>query len=384
MNLTLEKLLLKKILFEKNKKKLIQSFILIVLVVTLLVLSEIFVISMSDGIINRYALIGSGHLQTSVNYDLSNYDFIEEANAVSIGAVLVYGRESTQICAVKGVDTSYFSKNRNKVLNLEKSDKTSSLPSVYISKTLGEQLNLKIDDKIALVADGGNSRIYPKLCYISGIFDSGYKELDQYLIFTTTEVLSKMYKDKLVTRREIVLKDNIEVETAQRLLEKDQIPSIPWNEAESEIYRNLLTSTQTLLSVFLVIALLSGFFVSSVASDIVTSNHRDIAIDKLLGLENKKIKRIYFVAIEFITILSIMTGLILGILFSYLLPFVLSKIALNSIPALSWYLLSFEIIIPFKNLLLICLTLFGISICTVYFSLRRSKKIEPLQLLYTE
>ncbi|MCK9192046.1 MAG: hypothetical protein M0P10_10965 [Sphaerochaetaceae bacterium] len=378
----LNKLLLSKILFSSHKKKLKGSFILISLVVMLLVMSQIFVDSMSEGIVKRYALLGSGHIETSVLEDVSSYDFIEEENDVSKGSALAYGAdEVSQVVMLKGVDDSYFKKERASVINFNMTDETSTLSNIYISKILSEQLNIGLGDKMAIVADNGASRLFPKLCFVKGIYDSGYKELDQYLIFCDKLLLSKIYNNNLEQHKEIILNDGISVQTATSIMNNDGINAIPWYSMERDLYANLLTSTQTLLIVFLAIALLSGFFISSVASDLISSSHRNIAINKLLGLSSKKIRWVYFIAIEIVTLLSILCGMILGIAMSFIFPVFLQFLAKQSISSLSWYLLTFDINIPIRKLLLITLSLLTVSFLSVYLSLKRANKIEPMYLL---
>jgi ABC-type lipoprotein release transport system permease subunit len=378
----LQRILLSKILFSSQRKKLKSSYILITLVVILLVLSQVFVDSMTLGITKRYALLGSGHIQTSVLNDISSYDFIEEANDVLTGSALAYGEDSvSQIVVLKGVDNAYFNNQRASVISISRTEIESTLSNIFISQTLSNQLNIKIGEKMAIVADNGNKRLYPKLCFVKGIYDSGYKELDQYMIFCDQSLLKKVYKENVIQNKEIILKDGININQAMGILSEDGINSIPWYAIEGDLYRNLITSTQTLMTVFLVIALLSGFFISSVASDLIGSSHKSIAINKLLGLSSKKIRWTYFLAIEIVTLLSIISGIIFGILLSYVLPVFLQFLSLQSIPSLSWYLLKFDIIIPYQKLLFITLSLLFVSVLSVYLSLRRANKIEPMYLM---
>lgn len=378
----LNRILLSKILFSSQKKKLKSSYILITLVVILLVLSQVFVDSMSEGIVKRYALLGSGHIQSSVNDDVSKYDFIEEANDVSIGSALAYGQgDITQIIKLKGVDKEYFSNQRTSVISMETTSTESTLSNIYISKTLSNELNIGLGEKMALVANNGNKHLYPKLCFVKGMYDSGYKELDQFMIFCDKDFINKIYDDNIIQYKEIILRDGVDVKNATSTLKSDGIDSIAWYESEKDLYTNLLTSTQTLMIVFLSIALLSGFFISAVASDVVGSSHKSISINKLMGLSSKKIRWIYFCAIEIVTMFSIISGIILGIALSYLLPFFLQYLSLLNISSLSWYLLSFDITIPVFKIFLITLFLLIVSFLSVYSALKRANSIEPIDLL---
>ncbi len=108
--------------------------------------------------------------------------------------------------------------------------------------------------------DGGNSRIFPKLCFIKGIYNSGYKELDDNIVFTSKEFITKVMKDNIYLYKEIILNEDIEIKDALKKFGLEGISVTPWYRIDQQLYTNLITSEQTLLIVFIVIALLSGFF----------------------------------------------------------------------------------------------------------------------------
>lgn len=386
MNKELDNLLIKKILFSKtSKSKLIRSAILIILVVALLIVSSIFINSMSLGIENKFALLVNGDLEVYTTDKLiDKYDFIKTEDLVASTNALVYGKDGTQVTQIKAIYPTYFNEDRKKSLKLEISDKQSTLPSLYISKILANKLNLKLGENAALIIANDETKIRPKLIFIKGIFDSGYKEIDLNLCFMDIAELSNILKEQIFVNKEIILKDNISIQEALTRINIDGYNARAWYELQPSVYNNLLVSTQSLMIVFIVIALLTGYFISSISSEIITKDHQTIAINKLLGLRNKVIRKNYFIAIEIFTFLSTTLGVLLGVFISKTFLLLLRNFSLENIPALSWYLFDFDIIIPYKNIIIIAISLILISFLSVYLSLRRIKKIEVLDLINHE
>lgn len=386
MNRDINKLLINKILFKsKNKKKIIRSSILIMLIVSLLIISVIFINSMSIGISKKFSLLVNGDIEVYTAENFSDkYDFIYSSDIVSYNNTLIYGKEDTQLTNIKAVEDSYFNDKRLEALNIDLIDNPTSLISLIISNEIAQNLDLEIGDKAAIIFSNNDEKIRPKLAYIKGIYNSGYKEIDQSLCYMSFEDLNKIYKENINTHQEIILKDNYSIENSLLELRLDDYFARAWYEAQPSVYNNLLVSTQSLLYVFIVIALLTGYFISSVASDIITKDHKNIAINKLLGLQNKQIRYNYFIAIELFTIISTLLGIVFGIFSSQLFLSLISSLSNNNIPALSWYLLDFDIIIPVKEIFIISASLILISMISVYSSLRRIRKIEVLDLLNHE
>ncbi|MDC7248743.1 MAG: FtsX-like permease family protein, partial [Sphaerochaetaceae bacterium] len=289
-----------------------------------------------------------------------------------------------QISNLKAVETSYFNEKRLNSLHLETIENTTNLPSIIISRELSENLNIEMGEKAALILAKDENKLRPKLVFIQGIYDSGYKEIDLNISYMYLSDLKTIYDYDLTTRQELLLKEGFEIKDALLKLNLDGYISRAWYEIQISAYNNLLVSTQSLLIVFLVIALLTGYFISSISSDLITKDHKSIATNKLLGLKNKVIMKNYFIAIELFTVISTVVGIILGIITSKVFLKLISNLSLNKIPSLSWYLFDFELIIPYQNILFIAAGLIIISIISVYLSLRRIKHIEVLDLLIHE
>lgn len=369
----------------RNKRRLIRSMVLISLVVALLLVSLVFVVSMVKGIEKTYVTLGGGNATVPLSTQIpSSLEFIESQDDVTLGAALIYGKNGTKVCAIKAVDTSvYFNDQRQSLMNLDTETVDTSLPLLYISLELSKTLGLDIGDSIALVSVGGQNgqRVRPHLCKVGGIFDTGYKELDERLIFTSNATMDTLFASGTESYKELTFSSASSTDEGVSELQQMGIHAEPWYQKSPDIYQNLLTSQQTLMTVFIAIALLCGFFVSSLALEMIQSDHKTIAIEKMIGLNGNRIKKVYFVSVEVATLVAIACGTVLGFLLSSLLPYFLNYIATFHFAVFDWYLLKFTVFYPVRNIIELLIALLFVSFVTVWISMRRIHAVEPLDLL---
>ncbi|MCH3916192.1 MAG: FtsX-like permease family protein [Spirochaetia bacterium] len=368
----------------RKRRHTVRSMLLIVLIVALLFLCQVFVTSMVDGIESTYVSLGGGNATTGAEVEVPDLPFVRSCDKVTTGTVLAYGKKGTNVCMMKGVDEStYFTKSRMQAISYHKETLSTSLPTVTISRSLGEKLGAGIGDSIALVAVGGEQmdKIRPWLCKVDGLYDSGYKELDMALVFSDRNFVEKIFPSENNASQEILFTEGYPTDKGVAQLQASGISCTPWYTQVPSLYQNLLTSEQTLLAVFIAIAILCGFFVSSLALELVQKDYRTIAVEKLLGLRNGKIRSVYFAVVSWVTVLAMATGVLLGFCLSRLMPYFLSYLASLHLTFLDWYLLKFEIQYPWKSLGIIFCILFAISVISVWFSLGRIRKVDPIELV---
>jgi ABC-type lipoprotein release transport system permease subunit len=358
--------------------------ILITLVVSMLVLAQLFVVSMSNGIADKYALLGNGHLQVHENADttIPALSSIYDVQKVSQTVALVYSATGNKMVRVKGVDSTYFNQYRLKQLTFSQSDteeSSSTLPRVTISTSLAEMLAVNLGDRIALmmVNGGGKTTLRPQLCIVDNLYDSGYRELDENLVFCDYGLLEKLFSQNVDTYFELLVPQNV-IETTKQTLKSEGLQVTSWDEENYSVASNLNTSKEAILGVLVVVAILCGYFISEVANEMVEDDKHKIAQLKLMGTTDSVLKRVYFSTVMSVTLISIALGTLLGITLGFNLKTTLAYLAKKSIPALSYYLLDFTISIPVMEITIILLVLTFVSALSISWSLRRVHKIDLL------
>ena len=362
------------------KRRILFNLLLITLVVSALVFAQMFVVSMSRGIADKYALLGNGHLQvhTTEPVDLSRYRAVIDVQKVGQSYALIYSPSANRMVRLKGVQDSYFSELRKEQLTMGEPyvQSESNLPQILLSTTLAKTLDVQIGDRVALMLVSQSS-IRPQLCIVQNLYDSGYQVLDANLVFSNYELMARLFQGKEETYYELLVEGDA-LEQTKRELKADGYAVTSWDEENYAVATNLNTSRQAVLGVMVAVAILCGYFISELSRELVEDDKYKIAMLTLLGATKRIIRRSYFSTVMVVTLVSVLLGTLLGMAFALNLSPLLSSIAARSIPSLAYYLLDFSIVIPWLDILIITLVLVGVSVISVLFSLRRVARIEPI------
>ena len=381
-----------------KKHRMIGAVVLIALVMIPLVLALVFMDGMMGGITNKYILLQDGHLQIHTARRLFENtvaaqqvdERILAADYVTMGYGIVYSRSATAEVRIKGVEPVYFNTARLAQFRIEgiPLEKRGNLASVMVSSSTAARLGLGVGDRIALmvVPDVSVAVVRPVLAQVSSIFDSGYHQLDSTLLFMSSEDALKLFPAIDNARTEILLY----AEYANQL---DQVINTiaetldgnfhfsTWDEFNRSVYQNFITSRQVILMVFIMIILVAGVYIASIAGEIVQDDFQSIAVLKAMGSHTSMIIRAYFLTVFSITVVGMGVGIGLGLLLSTRLGSLLSFLSASGLAGLQYYLLDFPVVVSWRDLILVSTTLLVISSTTVLFTLRRIGKISPLELL---
>lgn len=363
------------------KRRILFNVLLITIVVSALVFAQLFVVSMSQGIANKYALLGNGHLQVHEKDGtrIPALEHILDVQKVAQTYSLIYSPSKNLMVRLKGVESSYFNELRRAeltFLDTPLDTKGSTLPQVLLSRNIASELGVGQGDKVALMMISNNA-LRPQLCIVGNLYDSGYKELDETLIFCDFSLMEKLFATHADTYYELLVEDK-RIAEVRSSLEREGLSVTSWDQENFAVATNLETSRQAVLGVMVVVAILCGYFISELSRELIEDDKRRIALLKLLGAGNPLIRGVYFSTVMLVTLFSIALGTIVGVLLGLNLGSMLSFLAARSIPALSFYLLDFKVLIPFLDIAIILCVLVLVSSLSVLWSLRRVRKIPLL------
>ena len=391
----------KKRIFKRGR--LTSCLILIALVMAPLVCALIFSDSMMEGITSKYIYLSDGHLQLTYNgrdelgdFDKSAYgDVFYSADEVITGYALMYSATDTANVMIKGTGKDYFNDkrldqitfmSREMVSDGTRSTENSNLRGIAISRSTARKLEVEIGDNVALmiVPDNPDKVLRPILCRIDDIFYSGYDQLDSLLCFMGREDASSLYSEKSSSAVELLVNGNYMEkldEVAQMLGDGYEVTL--WNEYNVSVYENFVTSRQMIFIILLLVVVVAAFYTASVAQQMVQDDITDIAISKLVGCSDSMVKKSAFLSVYTVTIIGMVLGILLGLLIGCNLGPILTSLSKMGLQSLSFYLLDFDITVPWLSILLISVCLLVISYVAIRLSLAKTRRISPIQLFTT-
>ena len=196
---------------------------------------------------------------------------------------------------------------------------------VFIGTELAYNLNLKEGDNISLmssafVATPLGSLPKQESYKIAGTFNTGFLEFDQNIVFLDIDdALSIFDKEEKDLNIEIYLKDPLDANSYKKKIEKIN-PNFfiyTWSDLNKSFFSALKVERNVMFIILTLIVIVAAFNIISGLTILIKNKTKEIAILKTLGLSNQSIKKSFFLTGFSIGFFGTISGVILGIVFSY-------------------------------------------------------------------
>ena len=196
--------------------------------------------------------------------------------------------------------------------------------NIFIGSELAFNLNLKEGDKINLMSSVFISTPFGSLpkqenFNIAGIFNTGFIEFDQNIVFLVIEdalsIFNKKTKDQNL---EIYLKDPLSADTYKKEFNKlnQNYFVYTWSDLNKSLFSALKVERNVMFIILTLIIIVAAFNIISGLTILIKNKTKEIAILKTLGLNNTSIKKSFFLTGFTIGFFATLSGIILGIIFS--------------------------------------------------------------------
>ncbi len=231
---------------------------------------------------------------------------------------------------VKGVLLKGINKSEENVIkffeNYTSQGKLNELVSnhVFIGTELAFNLNLKVGDKLNLMSSAFISTPLGSLpkqenFTVAGIFNTGFLEFDQNIVFLKIKdalsIFNKEDKDKNI---EIYLNDPLKADYYKKKIQdlNQNYFIYSWADLNKSLFSALRVERNVMFIILSLIIVVAAFNIISGLTILIKNKTKEIAILKTLGLNNKSIKKTFFLTGLSIGFCATLSGIILGVLFS--------------------------------------------------------------------
>lgn len=348
--------------------------LLIFLITAVLVFAMVFISSMTTAIDRMIIMLGSSSIVTGEEVDVSSWSGAS-INKTREGEGVVFTEEGKSIIRLKGVNESYLQGEREEALKIVRSGEEVK-NAIIVSTTLARKLNLELGSSMTMMLyEKEKNRTRPILMTVTGIFDSGYAQLDRYLAYVDFSLLDGEEE------WEILLDQKDDLEKRCQELEELGISYKTYREKYSALYLNVRQSVSILYLILAFVALLAAFFSTDIVSVYLSRDRQDIAALRLLGMEEKRIRRIYLSLSLFAVAASALGGTVLGLLLGLLSPSLIRIVASSNPGLVEYYISSFSVTVPTMELLLMVLAMVVLSALTLFISLSTSGRKELMAIV---
>ena len=268
--------------------------------------------------------------------------------------------------------------------------------SIFIGSELAFNLNLKEGDYTSLMSSAfvatplGN---LPKQenFKIAGIFNTGFIEFDQNVIFINIEdALSIFNKDDKDQNIEIYLEDPLEANFYKENIKKlnENYFIYTWSDLNKSLFSALKVERNVMFIILSLIIIVAAFNIISGLTILIKNKTKEIAILKTLGFTNRSIKKTFFLTGLTIGFFATLSGILLGILFSVNIEKIrtfLSKVFnLEIFPSDIYFLDELPYEINFYSILIIFIISLIISAIASYLPATKISKMNTFRALRYE
>jgi len=268
--------------------------------------------------------------------------------------------------------------------------------TISIGKELAISLGLIVGDEITIMSTSnlqtpfGNLPVQEKL-RISSVFSTGLAEFDQNVIFMPFQNANSLFElSELDINLEIFLKKPEKVE-----LIKDQVQKIfsdhyvySWTDLNKSFFAALKVERNVMFIILTLIIIVAAFNIISGLTILVKNKTKEIAILRTLGISQNSIGRIFFLVGFSIGLVATITGVILGVLFSYYIEeiriLITSIFNISLFPEEIYFLSQMPSEINLGYILIISLFSLLITFFATIFPSISAAKLDPIQALKYE
>ena len=195
---------------------------------------------------------------------------------------------------------------------------------VMVGGELAYNLNLEIGDKINIISSSFIDTPFGSIpkqdsFIIAGLFNSGFYEFDQNLIYIEINDSRSIFnKENENVDLEIFLEDPFLAENYKKEIEKlnKNIYVSTWSDTNKSFFNALKVERNVMFIILTLIIIVAAFNIISGLTILIKNKTKEIAIIKTLGLSEKSIIKSFFLTGFTIGFLATITGVFLGVLFS--------------------------------------------------------------------
>ena len=324
-------------------------------------------------------------------------DYITRTSFTFSGQGILINRENTAGILVR----SYKNDDINKIDLIQNGIIDGNLESfnentISIGKELAISLDLIVGDEITIMSTSnlqtpfGNLPLQEKF-KISSVFSTGLAEFDQNVVFVPFVNANSLFElSELDINLEIFLKNPEKVEQIKNQFTKmfSDHYVYSWTDLNKSFFGALKVERNVMFIILTLIIIVAAFNIISGLTILVKNKTKEIAILRTLGISKNSIARIFFLIGFTIGLLATITGVIMGVLFSYYIEeiriLITSIFNISLFPEEIYFLSQMPSEINLTYILIVSFFSLLITFFATIFPSISAAKLDPIQALKYE
>ena len=398
--------LAKRIISTKAYKSSISAPIIKIGIVAIALSVIVMLISISTGIglqneIRDKVSAFNGHIQIS-NFDSNNSEEsirpinvsmellqaldsvnnVKSLNQIGLKFGIIRTSEDFDGALFKGVDSTYNWNNISDYIISGSTPNISGLTSnqVLISDNLSNKLDLKINDSFQMIFSRNlESKVIIRKFNIVGLYDSGFNEIDENIIFGDIKHLRRInnWNNNQSGAIEVFIDDfSLLSETSSVIYQStpSNYNSVNIKQKYSSIFDWIQIFDKNIIAILFIMVLVCSINIISVLLVLILERTNMIGILKSIGANNSSIKKVFLIIVSYIIFL----GLLIGNLVGLGLLFTQKKLSLVKLDPEIYYTSEVPVYLSFDYVFILNLFTFLVCLFSIIIPSYLISKISPI------
>ena len=253
--------------------------------------------------------------------DLDSVKNVKSLNQIGLKFGIIRTSEDFDGALFKGVDSTY---NWINILDYIISGSTPNISDltsneVLISDNLSNKLDLKINDSFQMIFSRNlESKVIIRKFNIVGLYDSGFNEIDENIIFGDIKHLRRInnWNNNQSGAIEVFIDDfSLLSETSSVIYQStpSNYNSMNIKQKYSSIFDWIQIFDKNIIAILFIMVLVCSINIISVLLVLILERTNMIGILKSIGANNSSIKKVFLIIVSYIIFLGLLIGNLVGL-----------------------------------------------------------------------
>jgi lipoprotein-releasing system permease protein len=278
--------------------------------------------------------------------------------------------------------------------------------SIIVGSVFAEQNGLDVGDKVSIYSPNelkkmaeqiqhgktNQEAILPDDYTVTGIFDVGFNDFNQYFIGTSIENAQDLYDlDDSVHGLSVKLRDPMQAASVKQELQDTLGPAYSistWEEQNRQLLGAVSVEKNLMYYIMFFIVIVASFGITCTLITFVVMKTREIGLLKAVGASNRQVMSVFVIKSVIVSVFGVASGLIFGLLALYFrndaLHFLDRITGFELFPASIYYFSELPAIIAPLDLIIICGGSFIICLLAAILPARHASKMNTVEALRYE
>jgi lipoprotein-releasing system permease protein len=181
---------------------------------------------------------------------------------------------------------------------------------IVMGRALADKIKVKADDTVQLSFPDATTQSL----IVSGIFDSGYKPVDEGITYVSLSTArSFLGEGNVITTIDIKLQDPFGAEAVASVLRSEGYNAKSWQQLFPEIVRTLAFEKTSNLLTLMLILIIAAFGIASIMNMLVAEKTREIGMLMAMGATPSVVRWLFIFESAVLGLMGSVAGCILGV-----------------------------------------------------------------------